>query len=454
MRVDVIDRPHALVAGAGFAGAAAASRLAEAGVAVTLVEEKATMGGRTTSFRDGVTRQEVDNGQHLFLGAYAETRRFLRRLGVEDRVKFDKEIVVPMYSRSKGRSPLRLGARGGAPALVANLFLYRELHLKDKFSLLYGLAAIKLARQPVEPNQSVTQWLSRLKQTRGARRAFWDPLCYATLNERPDLASAAAMANVMREGFLGSSDDRALGYATLPLGKLWAVELAAYLRSRGGLVANKQRVTGFVEDNGRVKAAWVDGTSVEADVFVSALPFPAFKAVASESMRPAVGALKTVDHSPIAAVNLWFDEPPFVDPIVGFLDMDVQWAFNRSKLWTTGAAGQISMVFSAARAHQSLTSAELIKIAMDDLRRAFPRLKEEPRHATVTWEREATPSPTPGFWLSRPGVETPLANFFIAGDWVNTGLPPTIEAACRSGHRAAERALEHLKLPVSVGGGR
>jgi uncharacterized protein with NAD-binding domain and iron-sulfur cluster len=87
---------------------------------------------------------------------------------------------------------------------------------------------------------------------------------------------------------------------------------------------------------------------------------------------------------------------------------------------------------------------KFIALALADLRRAFPVFKEEPTHATVTWEKEATPAPTPGFWRGRPGVTTPLANLFLAGDWIDAGLPPTIEAACRSGHRAAAFALRWL----------
>jgi uncharacterized protein with NAD-binding domain and iron-sulfur cluster len=77
-----------VVIGGGFAGASAASALTEAGVAVTLIEERANLGGRTCSFKDGVTKQDVDNGQHLFMGAYRDTRAFLRRLRVENRLRF------------------------------------------------------------------------------------------------------------------------------------------------------------------------------------------------------------------------------------------------------------------------------------------------------------------------------------------------------------------------------
>ena len=82
---------------------------------------------------------------------------------------------------------------------------------------------------------------------------------------------------------------------------------------------------------------------------------------------------------------------------------------------------------------------------MADLRRVFPAFREEPTHTSVIWEHHATPSPTPLFFRSRPTVHTALKNFYLAGDWVDEGLPPTIEAAARSGHHAAALALAHLR---------
>jgi hypothetical protein len=43
---------------------------------------------------------------------------------------------------------------------------------------------------------------------------------------------------------------------------------------------------------------------------------------------------------------------PFKEPMVSFLDMDLQWVFNRETLWGPTAAGQISAVISAARAYE------------------------------------------------------------------------------------------------------
>ena len=55
----------------------------------------------------------------------------------------------------------------------------------------------------------------------------------------------------------------------------------------------------------------------------------------------------------------------------------------------------------------------------------------------VVKERRATFAQTPGEVRRRPGTRTAFANLYLAGDWIDTGLPATIEGAIRSGHLAA-----------------
>ena len=82
----------------------------------------------------------------------------------------------------------------------------------------------------------------------------------------------------------------------------------------------------------------------------------------------------------------------------------------------------------------------------DLLRRAYgERVPERPIEATVFWEKEATFSCTPENNKKRPTTKTALKNFFLAGDWTQTGLPATIEGAVRSGNTAAKAALAYLK---------
>lgn len=440
-------RPQVLVIGGGFAGAAAASRLAEGGAAVTLIEERATLGGRATSFKDGVTKQDVDNGQHLLMGAYRDTRAFLRRLGVDQRLKFDKSLSVSFVNRTGRRSRLAPRLFSGTFGLLAGIFFFRELGLKDKLSLIWGLFRARNPKAKRIDGWTVSQWMNALHQTPGTRRAFWDPLCYATLNERPDRAAAAAFAVVLNEGLFAGSNERALGFSTLPLARLWPVELAEYLKRRGGRLAARLKATGFQTDGDRVTAVELEGeTPVTVDAVVLAAPVADSVALIPEEARRGLPVPANVDHAPILAVNFWFSKAPFADPVIGLVDMDLHWVFNREALWGPPGRGQISAVISAARALENRSSDELIALALADIRRAFPGFTEAPHHASVLWEHRATPSPTPAFWRARPSITTPYKNLFLAGDWVDVGLPPTLEAACRSGHRAAEAVLNVLTL--------
>ena len=78
--------------------------------------------------------------------------------------------------------------------------------------------------------------------------------------------------------------------------------------------------------------------------------------------------------------------------------------------------------------------------ALDELRGALPRVRDaRVVRATVIREPRATFSLAPG-QPPRPGTHTNVPGLFLAGDWIDTGLPATIEGAVRSGHRAAEAA--------------
>ena len=60
---------------------------------------------------------------------------------------------------------------------------------------------------------------------------------------------------------------------------------------------------------------------------------------------------------------------------------------------------------------------------------------------TVVREKQATFSLAPG-QPSRPSTQTPVEGLYLAGDWIDTGLPGTIESAVVSGHWAAQSILD------------
>jgi zeta-carotene desaturase len=144
--------------------------------------------------------------------------------------------------------------------------------------------------------------------------------------------------------------------------------------------------------------------------------------------------------SPIVTVNLWFDRPIIDEPLIGLPGRSMQWVFDK-RLVFGGDAAHLSLVSSGADGMVSRSNEELIRTAHDELLDALPPVRSAKLlRATVVREPRATFSLAPG-QPARPTVETGVNGLFLAGDWIDTGLPATIESAVRAGHHAAHLAL-------------
>src|SRR5438270_4197870 len=84
--------PRVVVVGGGLAGMACAVALESNGADVTLIESRRALGGRATSFEDPQTGEELDNCQHVLLGCCTNLLDFYRRLGVLDRIRYERTV--------------------------------------------------------------------------------------------------------------------------------------------------------------------------------------------------------------------------------------------------------------------------------------------------------------------------------------------------------------------------
>ena len=73
------------VIGAGWAGCAAAVEATRQGCRVTLFESARTAGGRARRVDGALADQPLalDNGQHILIGAYAQTLGLMKDLGID-----------------------------------------------------------------------------------------------------------------------------------------------------------------------------------------------------------------------------------------------------------------------------------------------------------------------------------------------------------------------------------
>ena len=410
--------------GGGLAGLSAAAALASAGFEVDLHEAKPFLGGRATSFPVHPSEPEgerIDNCQHVLLRCCDNLLDFYKRCGVEDKIQFYKAIH---FVRPGGAvDTLERGALPAPLHLAGSFLRLGFLGIGEKLALIRDLRAIEkeYAKREYLDTFTFGAWLRERGASENTYKRFWEPIIVSALNEDPEVASAKPAFQVFAEGLMGSRTSYEMGVPAVPLADLYAATpkgVRVHLRS------NVERI---------------DPASDEADYYISAVPFERVNAlVPGLDLR-----LEKFTHSPITGIHLWFDRPVTELPHASLLDRTIQWMFRRGERY-------VQCVVSASRSLMGMKREEIIELAVRELGEFFPAAKRAKlERAHVVKEARATYSVIPGLEADRPGAETEYPNFFLAGDWTDTGWPATMEGAVRSGYRAAEAVARASGVTLS-----
>jgi hydroxysqualene dehydroxylase len=398
-----------------------------------------TAGGRANTFRDPVTGERVDNGQHALAGCYSETLAFLARVGARQKLHWPATLRVPMIDEQNRRTELVLPPLPSPLHLAAAVCAWDVLTREDRWAIVRVGRALT-DRAGLSAGETVRQWLERHGQTPRLCRLLWEPLALAALNQPIDTASAAAFVAVTSRMFSSAPDAATLLLPAVPLDELYVTPAREFLARCGGRITTHAKGT-VVFEGSRVAAVVAGGDRIAARHVICAVPWFALADVlmnAPPTLERTIAAASAMTSSPIVTVNLWLDEGEFLDAFLGLPGRTFQWVFGRHVLMGR-ADSHLSLVSSGADAIAAATNEQAIALAVRELREALPALGRV-RHAHVIRERRATFSLRPGE-PPRPATTTDVPGLLLAGDWIETGLPATIESAVVSGHRAARTLL-------------
>jgi hydroxysqualene dehydroxylase len=495
--------PDAIVIGAGFAGLSAATALAERGARVLVLEARPTLGGRATAFTDPATGERVDNGQHVLFGCYHETFGFLRRIGAEEGIRLQSRLAIGVVDREGRASSLvcpplpapfhllagvmrwdALGWRDRVAALKMGNLLWRTARVRPAgsapkrvlrrgaFRLRPGFGETSPEREArrrarsARSDTTVREWLIDKGQTPRLIELLWEPLAVAALNQPIDVAAAAPFERVLAGLFGTDRRDSSLAIPLKPLDELYAAPAKMYIESRGGEVRTNSParvVCGADLDGPRggsqgsvphVRASALHviarAETLRAPAVICAAPWHALPDVIEDppaSLAAVIDNARRTAPSPIVTVNLWLDRAVADEAFIGLPGRTMQWVFDKRMMFGESAS-HLSLVSSGAEAVVARSNEELIELAFGELREALPRARAaKVRRAVVVREKRATFSVAPG-QPARPPTRTDVPGLALAGDWIDTGLPATIEGAVMSGHAAANavRAFRSARL--------
>ncbi len=403
------------VVGAGIAGLSAATRLIEVGRAVILHEAAGVAGGRCRSFADPALGLTIDNGNHLLLSGNHAALGYLARIGASDRVAGPESAIFDFADLrtqerwrlhpSQGRAPWWLFDRGRRAPGTA----FREYFAP--LSLLW-------ARESATVGEAMA--------CKGPLyERLWRPVLLAGLNTEPEESAAALAAALLRNTLLAGGKACRPLVAAHGLSHAFVDPAISYLSSAGTEIRFGDRLRAIRFKGDRAAVLEFEDAPCPlgpADAVILAVP-----PWSAEALVP--GLQPPDEFRAIVNAHFQIAPPGGTAPILGVVGGMTQWLF--------AYPDRLSVTISAAD--------DLIDSPRDSLAAAIWRevaaltgLPAEPPSWRIVKEKRATFAATPGQERRRPPPRTRWTNVALAGDWVQTGLPATLEGAARSGLEAAD----------------
>ncbi|OZI71164.1 hydroxysqualene dehydroxylase HpnE [Bordetella genomosp. 12] len=430
------------VIGAGWAGLAAAAALREADAKVTVFEAGRTPGGRARRVVHPAFGADLDNGQHVMLGAYAETLALMRRLGRNPDALLMRR---PLRLASLDRQFLLSAPPLPAPLHAAvGLLLARGLSLGEKFAALRLIRALQHCQWQPPRDWTVASLLDYHAQPEAVVRNVWAPLCLAALNTPLVQASASLFATVLRDTLAGHRRNSDVLLPCVDLSALWPDVVALQVKMRYGDTVRRLQPS----------AGAVDVNDESFDAAVVAVP-PAIAArLLGNALRTSqspglLRALQAFEYQPIATLNLRLAAPWSLPEPMMMLREDAsrgqvgQWLFDRARLTGKSKTGELALVCSAAATVANMERQDAIDALIGQIEEQSAKAGLPPLPAVevaeLFIEKRATFASVPK--LTRPLNSTPWPNLALAGDWTDTGYPGVLEGAVRSGLAAARVLL-------------
>jgi hydroxysqualene dehydroxylase len=421
-----------VVIGGGFAGLSSASFLSNSGRKVELLEASPKLGGRAYSFIDNETAAVIDNGQHILMGCYYETLNFLKLIGSENKLSKQSHLSVNFVKQHFELCPLLVPGSLYPFNLLSAVLNYSAISFYEKVLFIKFFAKIYLYSEKDLKKLTVLEWLLLEKQTANLIKSFWEILAVSALNADIKKASALIFATVLKRIFFRGNAASTIILPSLGLSETYCDDALNFINRNNGNISLSESVIKLTFQDNVIKEIITSKRVItDFDYVISALPLFALKKVINgNDFLPGF----ELEYSSILSVHLFLKENRYEDTFYGLIDSPVQWVFNKRS--------HLTVVISNADKFIDSSKEEIIELVLTELKKYILLEISDIKAYRIIKEKKASFIPSNIILDKRPGAYTPYKNFFLAGDWTNTGLPATIESAVKSGRTAANIVLD------------
>jgi uncharacterized protein with NAD-binding domain and iron-sulfur cluster len=277
----------------------------------------------------------------------------------------------------------------------------------------------------------VKEWLEEERQNENIRKAFWDFLAIGALNTSIEKASAKTFSDILKNIFFRGNKAATIILPRNGLTETYCNNSVQFIESKKGSISLSEQVLEIKLNNSFASEIITSKRSIkDFDYVISAVPLYALEKIIAEEN---IFSKPDFSYSSILTIHTWLKENNLKEGFYGLIDSPIHWVFNHGN--------HITLVRSDADEIIEKSKDELFDLATCELKTYTGINIDSIKSYKIIKEKRATYIPSNDILDKRPSTITSIKNFFLGGDWVETGLPSTIESAVKSGRLAAEEIL-------------
>ena len=447
------------IAGAGLAGLSCAKYLTDAGHTPIVLERQNVLGGKVAAWKDE-DGDWYETGLHIFFGAYPNMLQMFKELDIEDRLQWKEHSMIfnqpdkpGTYSRFD--FPDLPAPINGIVAILRNNDM---LTWSEKIRFGIGLIpAIIQGQKYVEAMDKYT-WTEWLKKQGIPERVNEEVFIAMTKSLNfigPDELSATVILTALNR-FLQEKNGSKMAFLDGSPTERLCQPMVDYITERGGEVRLNAPIKEFLlNPDGSVRGYLIRGLNgaadevLEADLYVSAMPVDPLKVMLPQPWREMdfFKLLDGLEGVPVINVHLWFDRKlTEIDhllfsrsPLLSvYADMS-----NTCREYANPDRSMLELVLAPAKDWINKSDAEIVEATIGELAKLFPDHfgTENPAKllkSHVVKTPRSVYKATPGRQDHRPSQETPIANFYLTGDYTMQRYLASMEGAVLSGKLTAQ----------------
>ena len=410
------------IIGTGLAGLSCAiNLLKEKNRKIILYEASSLYGGRCRSYNEKNFNCILDNGNHLIIKAYKNTFNYLKKINAHNKLLTNNKTFYPFVDIKKSE----IWNVRPYSFIFPWWILFKSCRPKN-ISFLDFIKGFKVLF--AKKNQTVSDLLK--KDTLIYKR-FWKPFTIAVLNTHPNEASAKLLWRIIIKTLFFKNDPLRPFIVKKSLSDCLIKPAVKKILDHGSNIKCNTRLKKIIFKNNFAGEMVFNNEKVKIakDEFV-------VLAVTPNIASKILPNLKTPKKTN-CILNIHFKlnqkhkkiKLPGESFFVGVINGTVDWIFKKKNI--------LSITISAANYLNTFDNNKISEIVWGDVKKTFSLGEIEKPKYKIIREKMATFVQSPKEIFKKPKMHTRYKNIYLAGDWVDTGLPATIEGAITSGYNVA-----------------